>query len=88
MDKGTSRVLNDVNMDIQRGETLGVVGESGSGKSMFADALLDAVVDPGILTGEIIYHRKTGNQSTCSTLPPGNCVRSAGKTSRWCSRAQ
>lgn len=56
MDRGQSRVLNDVNIDIQHGEILGVVGESGSGKSMFASALLDAVVDPGILTGKITYH--------------------------------
>ncbi|OVE84686.1 multidrug ABC transporter ATP-binding protein [Natronolimnobius baerhuensis] len=70
MDKGTSRVLNDVNMDIQRGETLGVVGESGSGKSMFADALLDAVVDPGILTGEIIYHPENREPIDLLNLAP------------------
>lgn len=56
MEKGVSHVLKDINVDIQRGETLGVVGESGSGKSMFVDSLLDAVVEPGILTGEIIYY--------------------------------
>ena len=56
MDRGRSTVLNDVNIDVQRGETLGIVGESGSGKSMFASALLDAVVEPGKLTGEITYH--------------------------------
>jgi peptide/nickel transport system ATP-binding protein len=49
-------VLNGVDIDIRRGETLGVVGESGSGKSMFASALLDSVVDPGVLSGDIIYH--------------------------------
>nr|WP_243645249.1 ABC transporter ATP-binding protein [Natrarchaeobius chitinivorans] len=56
MDRGESRVLDQVNLDVQRNEILGVVGESGSGKSMFASALLDAVVDPGTLSGDITYH--------------------------------
>ncbi len=60
MDRGESRVLDEVDMDIQRGEILGVVGESGSGKSMFASALLDAVVDPGVLTGDITFHPEDG----------------------------
>jgi oligopeptide/dipeptide ABC transporter ATP-binding protein len=55
MDRGQSRVLDGVNIDVQRQEILGVVGESGSGKSMFASALLDAVVNPGTLSGEVTY---------------------------------
>lgn len=60
MERGASRVLNGVDLDIQRNEIIGIVGESGSGKSMFASALLDAVVDPGQLSGEITYHPKDG----------------------------
>ncbi|SDN11156.1 peptide/nickel transport system ATP-binding protein [Halogranum gelatinilyticum] len=56
MDRGTSRVLHDVDMDIRRGEILGIVGESGSGKSMFASALLNAVVSPGRTEGSVTYH--------------------------------
>ncbi|WP_241175284.1 ABC transporter ATP-binding protein [Natronolimnobius sp. AArcel1] len=56
MDRGESRVLDQVDLDVRRGEILGVVGESGSGKSMFASALLDAVVDPGVTLGDITYH--------------------------------
>jgi len=56
MDRGRSRVLDEMSVDIRRGEILGVVGESGSGKSMFASALLDAVVNPGTVTGEITYY--------------------------------
>jgi peptide/nickel transport system ATP-binding protein len=61
MDRGTSRVLDNVEFGIKRGEVLGVVGESGSGKSMFASALLDAVVDPGVLSGEITYNPEDGD---------------------------
>lgn len=60
MDHGVSRVLDNVDLDIYRGETLGIVGESGSGKSMLASALLDAVVDPGQLSGEITYSPRPG----------------------------
>ena len=56
MDRGESKVLDNVDIAIERGEVLGLVGESGSGKSMFASSLLDAVVEPGILTGEITYY--------------------------------
>ena len=60
MERGQSRVLDDVSMEIQRGELLGVVGESGSGKSMFASALLNAVVEPGVTDGEITYYPHDG----------------------------
>jgi len=55
MDRGKSRVLDNVTIDIQREEIIGIVGESGSGKSMFASALLDAVVDPGVVDGRLTY---------------------------------
>jgi len=60
MSRGESRVLNGVNLDIEREEIVGVVGESGSGKSMFASSLLDAVVPPGQLSGSITYHPEDG----------------------------
>jgi len=60
MERGESRVLDNVDMDIERNEVLGVVGESGSGKSMFASALLDAVVEPGMLRGDITYNPGDG----------------------------
>lgn len=61
MSRGTSKVLDSIDLDIPRESILGVVGESGSGKSMFASAMLDAVVDPGILTGEITYYPEDGD---------------------------
>ncbi|WP_310925714.1 ABC transporter ATP-binding protein [Halogeometricum salsisoli] len=58
---GDTYVMEDVNVDIDRHEVLGIVGESGSGKSMFASALMDAVPDPGLLTGQITYNREDGS---------------------------
>jgi peptide/nickel transport system ATP-binding protein len=60
MDRGESVVLDSVDIDIERQEILGIVGESGSGKSMFASALLDAVVDPGRTSGQVTYHPSDG----------------------------
>jgi oligopeptide/dipeptide ABC transporter ATP-binding protein len=60
MERGESRVLDNVDFDFERGEIVGMIGESGSGKSMLASALLDAVVDPGQLSGQIIYHPSEG----------------------------
>jgi ABC-type transporter Mla maintaining outer membrane lipid asymmetry ATPase subunit MlaF len=31
---GAARVLSDINLDIRRGEMVGLIGASGSGKSM------------------------------------------------------
>lgn len=60
MARGVAGVLNDVSVDIYRNEILGIVGESGSGKSIFASTLMDAVVEPGVTTGEITYYRDDG----------------------------
>ena len=61
MSRGESRVLRDVDLTVRRGETLGIVGESGSGKSMLASAMLDAVVDPGQLSGNVVFHPDDGD---------------------------
>ncbi|WP_330633037.1 ABC transporter ATP-binding protein [Halocatena halophila] len=78
MDRGESRVLDSVSMEVYDGEILGVVGESGSGKSMFASAMLDAIEAPGELTGEVVYH--TGDGETVSVL---DLSPSELRTLRW-----
>jgi len=60
MDRGESRVLDNVTIEIGRNETIGVVGESGSGKSMFTESLMDAVVDPGVTEGSVMYYPQEG----------------------------
>lgn len=70
MDRGKSKVVNEVDLDLHRNEILGVVGESGSGKSMLASALLDAVVDPGVTSGEVTFIDTEGNETDVLGLSP------------------
>jgi len=49
---GTVRALDNIDLDIHEGETLGIVGESGSGKSTLAKLLL-ALIQPSM--GVISY---------------------------------
>ena len=60
MDRGISRVLDDINMDIGRGEIVGIVGESGAGKSTLVSAMMDSVEEPGVLEGSIEYRPSEG----------------------------
>jgi oligopeptide/dipeptide ABC transporter ATP-binding protein len=63
LDEGTARAVDGVDMQIMRGQTLGVVGESGCGKSITARSILRIVPKPGrIVEGEITLRRiLTGN---------------------------
>lgn len=60
------RAVNGVNIELRRGETLGIVGESGSGKTMIALSLLGIVPLPGkIIEGTIsLYDRRIDNLPT------------------------
>lgn len=54
---GKLKALEDINLDIYRGETIGIVGESGCGKSTLGFSILNAVPHPGkIISGEILFH--------------------------------
>jgi oligopeptide/dipeptide ABC transporter ATP-binding protein len=75
MGRGQARVLNDVDLDVYRGEVLGIVGESGSGKSMFMSTILDAVEDPGIASGDVTYYPDEGEPVNVLELDKGDTRR-------------
>ena len=53
--RGTAKVLDGLDLDVGRGEILGLVGESGSGKSVTAYSILRLVRPPGrIVDGEVL----------------------------------
>lgn len=53
---GPVRVVDDVSLDVDEGEIVGIVGESGAGKSMTAWSIL-GLVDPPIHTvaGQVVF---------------------------------
>ncbi len=52
---GTSRAIESVSFDIQRGETVAVVGESGSGKTSLALAMLGLLPKSARATGSVLF---------------------------------
>jgi len=48
---GTVPAVRGLDLDVRRGETVGIVGESGSGKSVTAQAVMGLVNVPGIIAG-------------------------------------
>src|SRR4029450_2220338 len=54
---GVVKAINGVNLEIARGETLGLVGESGAGKSGTAASALRLSEDPPgkIISGQVLF---------------------------------
>jgi len=54
--EGVVHAIDDLDLDIRQGETLGIVGETGSGKTMTALAILRLIPHPGkIASGSIVF---------------------------------
>jgi peptide/nickel transport system permease protein len=53
---GTVQAVRGLDLEIRRGETVGIVGESGSGKSVTAQAVMGLVNVPGVIAhGDIVW---------------------------------
>ncbi|UVY84014.1 ABC transporter ATP-binding protein [Brachybacterium sp. NBEC-018] len=58
---GPARVLQDVDLDVRRGEILGIAGESGSGKTTLAVTLLRLLKAPGrVASGSATFRPEAG----------------------------
>jgi peptide/nickel transport system ATP-binding protein len=58
MDEGVVRAVDGLDLDVPRGDTIGLVGESGCGKSVTAFAVLRLITPPGrIVSGRIALHQ-------------------------------
>lgn len=66
--EGIVRAVNQLNYQVNRGQTLGIVGESGSGKSVSAMAVMDLLPKPPAVIGEGSSIQFLGNELT--KLPP------------------
>jgi peptide/nickel transport system ATP-binding protein len=55
MRKETVYAVKNINLDVKKGEILGLVGESGSGKSTLGNAIINLIDEPGkISNGKVI----------------------------------
>ena len=55
MRRETVYAAKNVNIDVNKGEILGLVGESGSGKSTIGNAIINLIDEPGrVSNGSII----------------------------------
>ena len=55
MRRETINAAKNVNIDVSKGEILGLVGESGSGKSTVGNAIINLIDEPGrVSNGSIV----------------------------------
>ncbi|MCK7559769.1 ABC transporter ATP-binding protein [Chitinophaga sedimenti] len=59
-ESGTVTAVNNISININKGEILGIVGESGSGKSVTALTLMRLIQSPGRVPGEYCLDGRTG----------------------------
>lgn len=59
LESGNYQALQDVNLELKKGETLAIVGESGCGKTLTAMSVLNLIPNTAVITsGEIFYQGK------------------------------
>lgn len=73
--RGTLTAVDDVSLDIEPGEILGVVGESGAGKSMTGYAIIGLLEPPGRIAGGTIEL----DGERIDNLPPNKMRRIMGR---------
>ncbi len=68
MRKETVNAAKNINIDIKKGEIVGLVGESGSGKSTVANAIVNLIDEPGKVSGGSILMGETNISENPETI--------------------
>ncbi len=67
--EGIVKAVDGVDLDVLRGETLGIVGETGSGKSVTTYAMMNMVPPPGRITRGRVVYRRDGEEFVLTEMP-------------------
>jgi len=66
---GVVHAIQDLNLSLKKGETIGIVGESGSGKSVTSLAIMGLLPPQGKITsGAILFNNKLNHEKQLNTL--------------------
>lgn len=61
-------LLENLDLEIKRGTTLGIVGESGGGKSILCHALINLLPQNATISGQILYYKENAVAQDLLTL--------------------
>ena len=74
---GHVKAVDDVDLKIRRGETLGLVGESGCGKTTLGRCIVRSY-EP--TEGEMVYHNRDGGTADLAKLGSVRSSHTAGRS--------
>lgn len=70
-EQGDVQAVDDLDISIREGETVGLVGESGSGKSVTALSIMQLIEDPGEITDGIVSFKDPAKVAEIAREYPG-----------------
>ncbi len=80
----TIRVLNNISLEIKRGEIFGIIGESGAGKTVLAHSILGLLDGfPGIISGKIILDGNNILKGLPQLSGSNNLILKINKLQKW-----
>lgn len=74
-----TKIVDTINLQIKKGEIVGLIGESGSGKSITALSILQLVSKQAKISGEIIYQTKEGKYVNLLNLTTQQIIEIRGR---------